>query len=258
MDLVSLGSLTAKNGFKNETDVANKFINWKNDADAQSWLSIMQYNLNEIEYVDAKVLHGYKADVNVQVKIKLKNAIDTENLQVKLVSNKKGFNQVDKRRLEKYQELWNMPNNVYKALQYFTGELEPYIDNPRDGRRMFLDEMTENDRNCILNWFLKNKTLVLSDIIKGRGKFSAEWILVAQKVDKNARWVLKNINYALQHYSTGDVCMSPRGSIVIGKVTVQRKGGDNGRDTAKMLQFKLDPSELFNDDSILKNQRTVL
>jgi hypothetical protein len=27
---------------------------------------------------------------------------------------------------------------------------------------------------------------------------------------------------------------------------MQRKGGDGGRDTAKMLQFKINPSELFN------------
>ena len=27
---------------------------------------------------------------------------------------------------------------------------------------------------------------------------------------------------------------------------MQRKGGDAGRDTANMLQFKVDPTELFN------------
>lgn len=26
---------------------------------------------------------------------------------------------------------------------------------------------------------------------------------------------------------------------------MQRKGGDSGRDSAKMLQFKIDPTELF-------------
>ncbi|MBX7261288.1 MAG: hypothetical protein K1X26_06545 [Chitinophagales bacterium] len=26
---------------------------------------------------------------------------------------------------------------------------------------------------------------------------------------------------------------------------MQRKGGDNGRETAKMLQFKINPAELF-------------
>lgn len=245
-DLVELGSLTARNGFKNEQDICDKFINWENDEEAKVWLLMMNYDLNEIENVNAVVLHGYKADVNVQIQIKLKQAIDTENVQVKLVSNDSGFNQVDKRWLDRYNEMWNFPDNVLNALKHFTGEKTPYINNPKDDRRMFLTEMTDDDRNCILNWFKENKTLVLSDIIKGRGKFSAEWILVAQKVNENARWILKNINVALQHYSQGDVIISPRGSIKIGKVTVQRKGGDNGRITANMLQFKLDPTELFD------------
>ena len=244
-NLVELGSKTAKNGFKNEQDICDKFINWENDVEAQAWLKIMNYDLKEIEYVNAVVLHGYKADVHVQVQVKLKTALDTENIQVKLVSNKKGFNQVDKRWLKSYNELWNIPEKVYIALQHFTGELKPYKTGTRDPRRMFLDEMSLEDKDLIINWFTSNKTLVLSDIIKGRGQFSAEWILVAQKVNNDARWVLKNINEALQHYSDGDVTITPRGSIKIGKVTVQRKGGDNGRDTANMLQFKLDPTELF-------------
>ncbi|MDD6055070.1 MAG: hypothetical protein PUB96_00760 [Helicobacteraceae bacterium] len=32
----------------------------------------------------------------------------------------------------------------------------------------------------------------------------------------------------------------------MGKVGVQRKGGDGGKESAKMLQFKLNPCELFN------------
>lgn len=45
------GSQTAKNGFKNEDDIVDKFNNWNKDEDAKKWLLIMQYNLEEIEYV---------------------------------------------------------------------------------------------------------------------------------------------------------------------------------------------------------------
>lgn len=245
-DLVLKGSQTAKNGFKNEQDIANKFNNWKIDPEAKQWLLIMNYDLECIEWVKAVVIHGHKADLNVQIQIKLKYAIDIENIQIKLVSNKKGFNQVDKRWLHKYSELWNIPEDVYELLQYFTGELKPYKTDTRDPRRMFLDEMTSQERQCILNWFKNNKILILTDILRGRGEFAAEWVLVAQKINSDARWVLKNINEVLYHYSKGDVCMSPRGSINLGGVGVQRKGGDNGRDTANMLQFKVDPTELFD------------
>ena len=245
MNLVHKGSQTAKNGFRNEQEICDKFNHWQTDNETKQWLTIMQYDLNEIEEVTAVVLHGYKADINVQVQIKLKSAVDTENIQVKLVSNKKGFNQVDKRWLAHYREMWNIPEYIYKLLQHYTGELKPYKLEVRDSRRMFIDELTTQEQHLLLEWFSNNKTLILSDIIKGRGQFSAEWILVAQRLNNNARWILVNINQALQHYSEGEVRVSPRGSIYIGRVTAQRKGGDNGRDTANMLQFKLDPTQLF-------------
>jgi len=130
-DLVLRGSQTARNGFRNEQDIADKFNSWEIDTDARIWLQIMQYKLDEIEYVKAVVVHGFKADLNVQITIKLKSAIDIENIQVKLVSNSRGFNQVDKRWLRSYNELWNIPEDVYKLLQYFTGELVPYIVGTR-------------------------------------------------------------------------------------------------------------------------------
>jgi hypothetical protein len=97
-----LGSQTAKNGFLNEDDIVEKFNNWNLDEDAQKWLLIMEYQLKDIEYVKAVKLSGYKTDIQVQVSIKLKEAIDAQNLQVKLVSNPKGFNQIDKRWVDKY------------------------------------------------------------------------------------------------------------------------------------------------------------
>lgn len=245
MNLVQKGSQTAKNGFKNELEICEKFNHWKFDKEAQKWLTIMQYELDKIEYVKAIVLHGFKADVNLQIQIKLKKAIDIENIQVKLVSNKKGFNQVDKRWLTHYKDMWNIPNDIFKLLQFFTGELKPYKNETKDKRRMFFNEFSLNEQVKIIKWFNNNKTLILSDIIKGRGQFCAEWILVAQKSENNAKWILINVNEALQHYASGNVKISPKGSLYIGKVTMQRKGGDNGRITANMLQFKLDPTSLF-------------
>jgi hypothetical protein len=53
MNLVEKGSQTAKNGFKNEDDIVNKFNNWKKDNEACQWLKTMNYDLNEIEFVEA-------------------------------------------------------------------------------------------------------------------------------------------------------------------------------------------------------------
>ncbi len=92
----SFGSFIAKTGFLNEKEVAQKFNDYLNDKDSQKWLMIMGYDLNKIKHVKASVLSGYKADVNVIIQTKMKQTLDSENLQVKLVSNSKGFNQIDK------------------------------------------------------------------------------------------------------------------------------------------------------------------
>lgn len=240
-----LGSQTAKNGFKNEKDIVQKFNNWQTDTEAQKWLTLMEYNLDEIEFVKAVVLSGFKADIQVQVTIKLKEAIDAENIQVKLVSNLKGFNQIDKRWVDKYVEMWEIPNNITQLLKEYTGELPPKINNPKDKRRTFANEFSEIDRSKLLEWLQNNKSLIVSDILKGRGKFSAEWMLVVQKTENQARWILKPMNYCLNFFGNGKVFISPKGTFKIGKITMQRKGGDGGRPTANMLQFKINPAELF-------------
>lgn len=244
-----LGSQTAKNGFLNEDDIINKFNDWEKDEDAQKWLVIMEYQLDEIEYVKAVKLSGFKTDVQVQVTIKLKEAIDAQNLQVKLVSNPKGFNQIDKRWVDKYVEMWDIPTQIVSIFKRYTGEEEPNINNPKDKRRMFANEFTEQEQNQILSWLNKNKSLIVSDILKGRGQFSAEWMLVAQKIKENSRWILKPMNFCLNHFGNGEVEMTKQGNFKIGRITMQRKGGDNGRKTARMLQFKINPAELFEAES---------
>ena len=103
----------------------------------------------------------------------------------------------------------------------------------------------ELEQKKMLNWLKKNKALIVSDILKGRGKFIAEWMLVAQKDNKNSRWILKPMNFCMNHFGNGEVEITKRGNFKIGAITMQRKGGDAGRPTVNMLQFKINPAELF-------------
>lgn len=246
-DLIKLGSRTAKSGFKNEDDIVVKFNNWKTDEDAQKWLKIMGYTINEIEKVEAVKLHGFKTDVQVQITIYFKKAIAAENLSIKLVSNSQGFNQVDKRWVDKYVEMWNIPADIIKILKLFTGELKPTKLVLKDTKRMFLNEMTEDDKAKIIGFFNKNKILVVSDILKGREKFAAGWMLVALITKNESKWILKSINQAMNVFADGPIRITKQGSLKIGQITMQRKGGDDGRDSAKMLQFKINPATLFNE-----------
>lgn len=246
-NLVKLGSQTAKRGFKNEKDILEKFNNWKTDEDAQTWLDIMGYPLNEIEKVEAIKLHGYKTDVQVQITIYLKKAIAAENLSVKLVSNpQRGSNQVDKRWVDKYVEMWEIPEDVARVLKLFTGETNPQKSGLKDNRKMLFKEMGKEDQEKIINFFTKNKILVVSDVLKGRGKFSAGWMLVALVIGKNSKWSLRSINQVMNIFGDGPVVITSRGSLRIGRIGMQRKGGDNGRSSANMLQFKINPVLLFD------------
>jgi len=246
--MIALGSKTAKGGFTNEQDVIDRFNNWKTDKVAQEWLAEMNYKFDDIEFVKASKVRGqYKADIQVRITvlIKLKSQEDLQNLQVKLVSNPQGFNQIDKRKVDKYVEFWNIPQDITKILKLFTGEIAPTKSGLRDSRRMFLDEMSKSDQDKLVDFFKHNKILIVSDILKGRGEFSADWTLVILKMNGESRWVLKSINQVMNVFGAGDVRITREGSLKIGKIGMQRKGGDGGRESAKLLQFKINPVELF-------------
>lgn len=263
-EFFQLGSETAKAGFNNEFDVVLKFNNWIKDKDAQEWLTTMGYKLEEIQKVEAvKVPGSYKADIQAKIKIYLKDVIDAQNISVKLVGIQstsgiiKGKNQTDKRAVKKYIEMWDIPEDIGILLEKFCGVIKPEDNcNLRDKRRLFIDEMSIEDQNKIINFFNDNKIMVVTDILKGRGQFAAEWMLVTHTSKKTkdtpSRWVLKPMNVVMNYYSQGKVQLSPRGSLNIGKIGMQRKGGDNGRETAKYLQFNIDPGQLFyiSNDSL--------
>lgn len=244
------GSQIAKGGFQNEQSVADKFNDWKNDKDAQEWLKIMMYNLDEIEYVHAEKIgqKGYKSDINVVIKIyiKKKHLETVENIQVKLVSSKdRGYNQVEKRKVEHYVKDWHISPEIETLLKLYDGELPPR-PNSRNPKRMFVDEFTNEEQELLKTFFQKNLIMIISDVIRGRGRFAAEWSLIIQKYDDTYKWKLLAVNEAISIYA--DDCkaqFTKKGNIRLGTITLQRKGGDNGADTANMLQFKANPLILF-------------
>jgi len=73
-------------------------------------------------------------------------------------------------------------------------------------------------------------------ILKGRGKLSAEWMLVILRLKDtdSIEWALEPINKVLNHFGNGEVSITPRGSFKIGRITIQRKGGDNGRERVQI------------------------
>jgi hypothetical protein len=276
MDKKLLGSQTAKGGFANEHAVVAKFNEWENDIDAQNWLQIMGYELNKLDKVTAiqipakikktnassygvteteyeKFVKFKKADVQIKVIIQIGEILKIENLSLKKANSDADFNQIDKRTVSSYQEMWGFDDEIALWLKLFSGEflVKNYPDLLknnvlREHKRIFIDEMPQNIQNKIIKFFDKNRIIVLGDTLRGRGGLAADWVLVTrQNTDDSTTWILKDINTVLNFYGSGEVKISPKGSLIIGKIFMQRKGGTP--DPTK-LQFKFKPCDLFQLD----------
>jgi hypothetical protein len=237
------GSRIAKAGFKNEDEISAKFNNWKADADARRWLEVMNFRTGDIARVSAAKPHGQKADVEVVVETR-SGKEKKEGVSIKLVSSPNGFNQIDKRWLRQYVKLWSMPKDVETALKLFIGETPPSKPS-RVANRMFLNELDPAAQSAVVNFFTQNKDRIVSDLIAGDGSHAAGWVMVAFKATPNTRWSLTTTDAAAAFFAEGNVQITRAGNLKIGRVTMQRKGGDGGRETAKMLQFKINPALLI-------------
>ena len=241
-----LGSRTAKGGFANEEKIKDKFNDWKRDKEAQDWLKTMGYKISEINKVLAiNLSNKHKADVQVQIFLVMKsNEIKLENISIKRSENKSGYNQIDRTKVDNYKEKWNIPNEVTELLKLFTGETKPKLNNTRDKRRTFLTEMTKTEQNKIITFFSENKVMVVNDLFRGREGIIPDWFMVTyhNKSNNTTTYILERINKIMNLYSKGKIYVTPQGSLRIGEITMQRKGGTPDPES---LQFKIDPMYVF-------------
>lgn len=236
----------ARSGFRNEDWIASEFNNWQNSDWASKWLSIMGYNHPRKICAQTTRKMGYfnKADILVLI-----------DDNVEWLSAKKftaSFNQIDKRWVKKFAKIWKMPDEIIETLKMYCGE-EGY--RPVDCKanettvhqhRFLLNEMSTDRQNNIVSFFNKNKKRIIRDVVAGTKRAAARWMLVVE--DSNGipkRSALLPIEVVIQH-CVGHVYITERGNLRIGNITVQRKGGDSGKPTAQMLQFKFSPKQLFD------------
>jgi hypothetical protein len=273
-----LGSATAKGGFLNEKKICEKFNNWQDDTEAQDWLERMGYKTKLIE--DVKAIHiptriskndifkygicteeydefvkFKKADAQIRIIIIFCNILKIENISLKKANVNADYNQIDKRDISSYQRMWHFDEELGMWLRLFTGELDPQeqfskieYKNLRDKRRVYIHEMPNAIQEKLIIFFERNRILVINDIIRGRGGLSADWMLVTRyDIETDTTdWVLHDINTVTNYFGAGDIRISKKGSLNIGKVTMQRKGGTP--DPTK-LQFKFKPCQLFGVES---------
>jgi hypothetical protein len=237
----SKGSQIAKAGFANEAAIAAKFNNWQGDQDARLWLAAMGFMPSRVESVTAKRPHGEKSDVEITVKIDGRTTV--HGISIKLVSNTTGFNQIDKRWVSTYAKAWKMPPDVVEALKLFVGEAKP-TKPVRTPGRTYLNELSNEQQKAVVEFFTANKEMIASDLFEGDGGHAAGWFLVAYRASDKPLWAFRPAKDAAKFFSEGPVEITRAGNLKIGRITMQRKGGDGGRETAKMLQFKINPLQL--------------
>ncbi len=248
---IELGSRIARGGFQNENDIRDKFNNWKQDEDARAWLAEMKFDLSEVIEVQAVKPHGQKADVELTVKTRDK--VYRQGISIKLVSNPRGFNQIDKRWLRTYAQMWAMPKEVHNALKLFVGEKSAAAPG-HDPKRLYLNELDKPTQQLVIDFFQRNRRQIIDDLFAGDGEHAASWVMVTLKeeqkargsFDRKTRWMLCPTKVAADFFGEGPIQITAAGNLKIGRITMQRKGGDNGRESANMLQFKINPVDLFS------------
>jgi len=240
-------SETAKSGFVTEDQVVDEFHNWKNSVTAKKWLSVMGYS--KIKTLKAKTTRSMginsKADVLVEVN-------EGNPVGISIKKFKASFNQIDKRKVDNYKKMWNITNDVIIILKKYCGQegYRPMDENPipqvKDQRRYFLTELTQNEQKKTLNFFDKNKSMIIHDILKGNVEPKADYMLVVKKngvgIKESSITKIENV---INHYN-GLTEITKRGNLKLGKITVQRKGGNGGGVTAQMLQFKFSPKDVLD------------
>ena len=157
------------------------------------------------------------------------------------VDFRKGFNQIKRSSIKNFGVEFDVPDSIQVILRrYSFGRKKLTLT----GRNYTQDELDE------LKTFLnsRRKALLLSAFTGQAKKSKANWLLLHQwtppnwerNVAKKQRSELISMLEVMQIFDGLPVGYTRQGTITFGAgITLQRKGGDNGKDTANDLQFKM-------------------
>ena len=245
---ISIGGITARGGFKLEKFLST-YINSYPIGKNKIFKNVNKYLfLSDIS--SCKILSRKKSDLVITDKI------STTYVQVKRVSNyKSSFNQIDKRWVDKYAKLLNIPVDIIKILKKYTGELKI----TQNKKSLPLTEHSKFDINKLILFFETNKEKILKLVILGNDpKYHPKYYIICiQPKMKNIEksYIISTIDI-LSFYMKQKVFVTKKGVLRIGSMTIQRKGGDNGAKTAQMLQFKIKPLDLIYLEQLMINKLT--
>ncbi len=268
MEDKKLASKAARRGLKAEDRIINA-INTNDEVGKKIIKAIGDLSGLRLElYSASKCPPRAKADIAI-----------TSNGRRILISAKEfdvdigfDYNHVERKHVDFYAQKWSIPKDVYIALKKFVGEVD-VKGNPvsieelkseaellgtspgklSKGRRTFLNQMEQQTIENMIRFFNENKVKILKDIFIGDENI--EFFIIVKRQEGLAYYYVLPTKDVLDIYCKGDVRITPRGSLLIGRVELQRKSGNHRTksgwiDTsASQLQFKIKPSECTKNRS---------
>ena len=149
------------------------------------------------------------------------------------------FNQIKRCSLERFREEFDVPEKVLVILRNYTERK----------KKLLGENYSEKELACLLDFLNKNRRKLLASAFTGQVKKpKANWLLLHQwtlpnwrkNIGRKAASQLISMQDILNLFDGIEVSFTKRGTITFGAgVTLQRKGGDNGKASANNLQFKL-------------------
>lgn len=231
------GSKTAKKGFEFEKSIENLFNNWQSDKTAKSLLRAFGFNKQEITSLEVQILSGLKTDVQIKLTLNT-GGVKYVNIQTKRCNADKLFNQVDKRWVDDYKLMWNIPDKLTSIFKKYTGESVQ--------QKLNANELPYSDTVLLLSWLNDNKFTVLHSILKGECPYSADYLLVGFQNGTLIKY--KKMNSVIDLLANFNFSVTNQGVIQLGSglITIQKKGGDGNKPkqqgkphSSEQLQFKI-------------------
>jgi hypothetical protein len=228
------GKKEARIGLDSEQDIINR-INFDKEFHNKMNRCLIKLGFN----VQGR-LRARKDDIKTDIFIRIN---EREEIGVSIKSSTMtSFHQLDRRRLEEWKDLLNMPKDVFEIIKEATLRI---AKNPR------AEFVLEKDRDKIRKFFTDHLSEVINEIFK-RGEKMLKLLII---IDKRKRTLyifrMDDVIRFLIENALNNLHFTEKGIIKLGEfVSIQRKGGDRKQITisktdwshpGNQLQFKFSP-----------------
>jgi hypothetical protein len=270
------GSATARGGFANEKQIANAF----NAGNSLAKKCFAYLKIADTAKVTARTIPSplgvaclkeilklasdptpdqvktIKKQQKADVRLTVHHEHHTEAINLTLKrAGKADFNQVDRRSVSTYQDLWGFDDEIQLWLRLFTGAVSTDefnrwsegLETKPTQKRVGFRHLPDHAKLKVIDFFSANKQRIVSDVVRGNGLLAADYMIVTQYTVKKTQIHLCPIDNVVRHLSSGAVQAGPQTTLLLGKLTIKRKGGKPDPDS---LQFMMKPSDVFAVDGL--------